>query len=328
MRFVITGQQGFLAKNLKLTLKSKGHVVVDDDVLFTGENYKKIWTGEACVHSNSEKLWAKIFAKNEIDVVIHNAAVVGTDVVALQPEEALLTNVHGTVNIVRAANEAGVGVCYFGTTVVYDTVHYQHTTIYESSDKAPQTYYGIQKLAGENAVIAFAKKWSVVRPLFAYGGLGDMNSLISKVLFANKDGRGSVDVFLDPTKKKDYLHASDYCAAVEAVCSSEDGWMTDWNVSAETPLTTGEIVEKMSSISGVDLSRIVCWHPETDYLGNHILSSEKIRERLGWRPSMSLESGVRDTLQWIKESSGYNPLVYLDAAKRGNVDLLKHFPSR
>jgi dTDP-glucose 4,6-dehydratase len=262
-------------------------------------------------------------------VVVHNAAVVGTDVVALNPNEATLSNVQGTHNIVRAANRAKAAVCYLGTTVIYDTRLYQNEEITEESVKCPRTYYGIQKMAAEQIVTSMADRWSIVRPLFAYGGLGDMNSLIAKVLYAHLDGRKSVDIFLDPQKVKDYLHVTDFCSAVELVCrdSGGRGWGTDWNIAAETPLMTAEILEQVRAADGSRLAHLVRWHPATDYLGNHRLSARKIRKNLGWKPAVDLSQGIRETLDWItKNGKTYNPLVHLDAAEKENVDLLQHFP--
>ena len=333
MRVYITGNEGFIAKNLKSVLESRGHSVMTDDELFFGRECSLVpRTGEACVHRNSEYIWSTVFIDNKIDVVIHNAAVVGTDVVALNPQAAVLSNVHGTYNIVRAANKAGVGVCYIGTTVIYDTPNYQDDLITEKSVKNPLTYYGVQKLGGEQIVTGMAKKWTVVRPLFAFGGLGDMNSLISKILYASLTGKASVDMFLDPRKVKDYIHVSDFCKAVEIACMS--GWGTDWNVAAETPMPAGQIVTTMSDVMKSDLDSIVKWHPQTDYLGNHRLSSDKIRSNLGWKPELSLEDGIKITADWIyhttapgTSSGGYNPLKYLEEAKQNGTDLLEYFPT-
>ena len=85
--------------------------------------------GEPCIHSNDIQSWQNFFQVNEIDVVIHNAAKVGTDVVALNAEESTLTNVQGTYNICRAAKSLDIPVCYMGTTVIYDTPKYQNDAI-------------------------------------------------------------------------------------------------------------------------------------------------------------------------------------------------------
>lgn len=329
-RIYVTGGRGFIAKNLIARLRDSGHVVLEDaDILKLGVPcHLTPKSNEVCVHRNTETAWERIFKDLGVDLVVHNAAAVGTDVVALDPQEATLTNVQGTYNIVRAANAAAVAVCYLGTTVIYDTSRYQSEIITEESIKVPRTYYGVQKLAGEQIVSSMARDWLVVRPLFAFGGDGDMNSLIAKTLYADLRGSDSVDIFLDPGKVKDYLHVADFCSAVEMLCSTPRAWRTDYNVAAETPITVSAVVGAMSRVTDREIGKMVRWHPGVDYLGNHMLSSAKVRAAVGWIPRLTLEDGIRETREWITCSitSGYDPLKYLTEARARGVDLLQHFP--
>lgn len=327
MKFYITGQKGFIAKHLKRQLLSAGHEVLDDEEALAKFDLETlVRTGEVCVYRNSEKVFSDLFKTFKVDMVVHNAAVVGTDVVALNPQEAVLSNVHGTYNIVRAANSAGAEICYLGTTVIYNTPAYQSSVITEHSTLKPLTYYGAQKLAGEHIVTSSAKSWRIVRPLFAFGDDGDMNSLIAKTIYAAKEGKKNVDIFLDPNKVKDYLHVSDFCKAVQMICESERTRSQDYNVAAETPHSASQIVEMISKIMDKDVSSIVSWHPNVDYLGNHRLSASKLNWELGWKPDLTLEQGILRTRDWILQSLGYDPLQYLEDAKRSNTDLTQFFP--
>ena len=185
MRVFITGEKGFIARNLKKSYEDAGHTVISDDMLDT---VSRIESGEMCVHRNGENVWENVFKTCKIDLVVHNAAVVGTDVVALDPTEASNTNVIGTYNICRAAQKSDTRVCYMGTSVIYDTPQFQHTQIKEDSQRGPRTLYGALKLSGEHIVKSHCANWTIMRPLFAFGGVGDMNSLIAKTFFAEKNG--------------------------------------------------------------------------------------------------------------------------------------------
>jgi nucleoside-diphosphate-sugar epimerase len=321
MRFAITGEKGFIARNLSRVMAQKGHEFVS--LLDCPQLANKRDTGEPCVYRNGEHEWYQALYENKIDVLIHNAAVVGTDVVALRPDDATLTNVLGCQIIARVCRKLHIPVCYMGTTVIYDTPMYQQTVITEDSHVRPHTYYGILKLAGEQAIKELADEWMVIRPLFAYGGDGDMNSLIVKSLYAAHHDRRDVDMFLSPRLVKDYLHVDDYCVAVVKCC--EKGlWRRDFNVAAETPYTAQQIVEIMSHVTGDDIASRLNWHPDTDYLGNHRLSSVKVRSSADWEPYVGLKLGVE--MIW-KDMRGltHNPLLYLDEAKKKGVDLLSHF---
>ena len=324
MKVLITGHRGFIASNLPTALKKLGHTVISPRDLRLSQ---KIHTGEHCVFRNTEDEWTREIMWHGADLVIHNAALVGTDVVALNPTEATLSNVAGTYNISRAAEKAGVPLLYLGTTVIYDTDRYQDVPIDENSSHAPRTFYGSLKLAGEHIVRSHCKRWSIVRPLFCYGGIGDNNSLIAKSFFGALSNKDQIDMFLDPSKIKDYMRVEDFCDAVATVAHN-GMWGDDWNVSAETPENTGRIVDLMSEVSGHDFTRVVKWHPHTDYLGNHRLSSQKFRDASGWTPKFSLYDGLKSSWDDIKNNmsyTDYNPLRYLEDAKNRGVNLTQFF---
>ena len=324
MKFLITGEAGFIATNLSKVLKALGHeaVTIQDSNVLRLQS-----TGETCVHRNDSEVWSWHLKNLGVDAIIHNAAVVGTDVVALSPSEATLSNVAGSYNIAMASKSANVPVCYMGTTVIYDTAKYQASQITETSQIRPMTLYGSQKLAGEHIITSHAKDWMVIRPLFAYGGVGDMNSLIAKTIYASLTECIELDMFLNPSRIKDYLHVVDFCEAVAHACT-EGLWGNDYNVAAETPHVTLKIIEMMTDIVASDIGKIIKWHPETDYLGNHMLSSEKFRKDSGWSPRIDLRDGIRLVHKSIKDNlEDYNPLIYLDRAKDQSIDLTEFYNS-
>lgn len=331
MNLIITGEKGFIAQNLIKIAESRGHTVIKlADRTDHSLAARKRKTREPCVHTNLVNSWVKTIKKFNVDCIIHNAATVGTDVVALDPNEATLTNVVGTHKICKAAEAAGIPVCYMGTSVIYDVDNYQEDFIYENSDLAPKTYYGQLKLAGETIVRAECSRWSIIRPLFAYGGVGDMNSLIAKTIWSSLKGKEEIDMFLDPEKIKDYMHVNDYC---EAVCIALESnlWNEDYNISAENPYRTEEIVSMIKDVIDEDLVGIR-WHSDTEYLGNHRLSSEKFRELTGWSPKIDLKQGISmsydDIKSAISQKIDYNPLSYIDKAKNEGIDLHSYFPKK
>ncbi|MDB4337521.1 NAD(P)-dependent oxidoreductase [bacterium] len=324
MRIAITGEKGFIAQNLKRIIINRGHEfvsLIDEKELA----WKCKGTDEPCIYENGEKVWSSSLSNNSVDILIHNAAVVGTDVVALNTAHSTMSNVAGTHTIARAATAANIPVCYIGTTVIYDTQNYQDSVITETSSLNPRTFYGIQKLSAERIIKHNCNDWMIIRPLFAYGGLGDMNSLIAKSIYACKNNHKSIDMFLDPEKIKDYMHVDDFCNAVLTGCLS-GRWGEDYNVAAETPYNTREIVEIISKTTGFDVASAIKWYPKTDYLGNHVLSSRKFRSHTGWSPDISLDLGIQMSAQTIMSDTGkYNPLKYLNEAKEKGIDLTVYY---
>jgi dTDP-glucose 4,6-dehydratase len=328
MRVFITGEKGFIGKNLKYYATPGIEVISgihkeNDEAAFVSQYTTD--KEEPCIHRNDEDAWQAFFEVNEIDVVIHNAAVVGTDVVALNSKESTLTNVQGTYNICRAAKKAGIPVCYIGTTVIYDTQKFQESIITEDDLRGPTTLYGCQKLCSEDIIKSQTCKWMIVRPLFAYGGEGDMNSLIAKTIYGALNNKEHIDMFLDPKKVKDYMHVSDFCKGVWA-CIQNDLWYSDWNIASENPHPTSMIVKIIEDVIGRDLSSVIHWHPQTDYLGNHKLSSSKLRYVTNWKPEISLRTGIQMSYDSIVSSKDYNPLTHLEEAEDRDIDLTEFFP--
>ena len=327
MRIGITGEKGFIATNLANEITKQGHEFVSLD----DSNYAQVFmeytvNREVCVYSNSVQSWTSLFKATNLDCIVHNAAVVGTDVVALNAEEAINTNVLGTQTIVEAANNCDMLIVYTGTTVIYDTYKYQQSDILENSDIFPRTNYAIQKYAGEMLVRNNSKNWLVTRPLFAYGGVGDMNSLISKCLFGIKNNIKNIDMFLNPEKIKDYMHVEDFCANVLRIINSPIR-NEDFNITGRNPYSTLEIIDIIEDVTGLSLENIIKWHPETDYLGNHRLSDEKYTELINYHSGRSLREGIKQSWVSIKNSgSNYDPLKHLNEAKEKEVNLKSFFP--
>ena len=326
MRIGITGEKGFIARNLAKQIEKYNHTFVSLDKSMYSQDFTRTEEGEVCVYRNSINEWSQLISDLDLDVIVHNAAVVGTDVVALHPEHAISTNVLGTHVLTEAANNTNTTIVYIGTTVIYDTYQYQESDIFEDSKILPRTNYAIQKYAGEMTVKNNAKSWLVVRPLFAYGGEGDMNSLISKSLFCLKNKINSLDMFLNPEKIKDYMHVEDFCSSIMDLIINNI-LNDDFNITAENPHNTLEIVELIEEVTGFDLKSIIQWHPQTDYLGNHRLSNEKLVSTLGFSRTRNLKEGIKQSWQSIKDAnSSFNPLKYLNQAEDQNIDLKQFFP--
>ena len=327
MRIGITGEKGFIATNLAQEIDKQGHEFVSVD----NSDYAKSMmtytdTGEVCVYTNDSVLWTSLFKSLNLDCIVHNAAVVGTDVVALNPNHSINTNILGTQTIVEAANNCDMLIVYTGTTVIYNTYKYQESDILENSEIFPRTNYAVQKYAGEMTVRNNAKEWLVTRPLFAYGGIGDMNSLIAKSLFGIRNKIENIDMFLDPQKIKDYMHVEDFCNSVLRLISSKVR-NEDFNITASNPHSTLEIVSMIEEVTGASLENVVKWHPKTDYLGNHRLSNQKFLDFMEFSNVRTLNEGIRQSWVSIKNaSSEYNPLKYLEEAKRKNMSLEEYFP--
>lgn len=326
----ITGEEGFIARNLRRI-----------GILSNRLGYINPWLKENChlndkgeidfVETDLNKL-KRALVDNECNVIIHNGASVGTDVCALNSRRAIMNNVLGTYNIATIAKELKIPIVYIGTTVIYDTQILQKRWLTEEDPIFPRTLYATTKYEGELIIRAYCQesKYCILRPLFCYGGEGDMNSLIAKTIFNDVTGRKkNFKIFLNPEKIKDYMHVDDFCSAIveaatmNTILTSND----DYNISADNPVSTRDIVDEIE-YNGIDTSYIQ-WIPETDYLGNHRVDNAKFKHatRGCWEPKISLATGVK----MVRESYGnhtdvkYDPFKHLDNIEKNDINIETHY---
>ena len=81
----------------------------------------------------------------------------------------------------------------------------------------------------------------------------------------------------------------------------------------------------MDKVCGQSFSDTIEWLPQTEYMGNHILSGRKAREFTSWYPKIDLVEGIRMSYESILKSEGYNPLQHLEEAEERGVDLTEYF---
>jgi len=333
VRAFLTGEKGFIAKNLIR--------VAGDRISFLNNEMNS--PNEFCSNGKGEidftsplgmhvlKTELKAFGCNAI---IHNGATVGTDVCGLNPRDAVTNNVYGTYNIATLAKELDIPVLYIGTTVIYDTQRLQKKWITEEDPIFPRTLYATTKYEGELIIKAYCQdsKYCILRPLFCYGGEGDMNSLIAKAIFNDVSGRKKpFKIFLNPEKIKDYMHVDDFCRAIveaatmNTVLTSNE----DYNISADDPVPTSIIEDEIQYVK-IDTSYIQ-WIPETDYLGNHRVDNTKFKHatRGCWEPQISLSTGVdmvkASMIDRSMQGSTYNPFKHLDEIEKNNINIETHY---
>jgi len=338
VRAFLTGEKGFIAKNLIKISRDRINFINEEvagagDFLFC--NFCNNGKGE---FDFTNALGMSVLKKELIgkcDVIIHNGATVGTDVCGLHSKEAVLNNVYGTYNVALIAKELNIPVIYIGTTVIYDTQKIQNDWITEESPIFPRTLYATTKYEGELIIRAYCheSRYCILRPLFCYGGEGDMNSLVAKSIFNDVKGRKKpFKIFLDKTKIKDYMHVDDFCEAITIAAefphinASND----DFNISADNPIITYQIVDEIRK-NGIETDYIQ-WVPETDYLGNHRVSCLKFKNIThgDWYAKVTLAEGIKRVKDSIvkAESADYNPFRHLDSIEKNNIDIETHYNFR
>jgi len=244
---------------------------------------------------------------NGVDYLFHLAAEKHNQSID-SPERVLDANVSGTYELLRAAADAGVKKCVF-TSSLYAYGKMAGPPMKEGDLPAPQTIYGISKLAGEHLCRYFSLHRGLstvcLRLFFVYGprqyaGLGYKSVIVSnfeRLLNGKKPficGSG--------TQKLDYIHVDDVVSALVLAAASDISKAEVFNVGSGYGPSINELTERMMRVAGVVKD---CEHGPADFTegSSRVADTTKYTDYFGMRPSVVLEDGLRRTLEWIISST-------------------------
>ncbi len=279
MKIAITGSRGIIGSNLVPYLESKGHEVVR--ILSDIRDYAAV-REEISSHQN-------------IDWLVHLAAIVSTISCDLAGRHTFDVNVKGTYNVADLCREKKIKFCYFSTTAIYKP---GQNPILEESIKEPQTLYGYTKYLGELTAQQVFKhnpeNLLVLRPCFAFGGNNDrsIGSLVIRSGILNEP----LNVQLDPEKLKDYMHVDNLSEAVEMLLTRNI--VGEYNISYGEPIKFGELVAKVEAMG---LKPFIYYRPELDYMGDHVVDNTKLKSVIDWKPSITVEEGLKKVFEKLNK---------------------------
>lgn len=307
-KILVTGGAGFVGANVTERIaKGGGKVTVLDD-LFTGSldnidkgiDYRFV-EGSVC----DAELVAKLV--KEADYVAHMAArniIVSTK----NPRDDYEVNIGGTLNVLMAAKEHGIGqIVYTSSASVYGNPRFIPIT----EDEKPHTFspYSVSKLAGENYCHAFYETYGVpvtaVRYSNVYGPKQDPSNpycgVIAKFLESIYNDQNP-QVHGDGEQTRDFTYVDDAVDATLVAMMSPKAEGAVFNLGTGTECS---ILRLISILAKLLDKKIVPTHidrRDIDNIRRRVLSIEKIRTRLRWQPQIGLEEGLRRTVEWYLKS--------------------------
>jgi len=302
-RVLVTGGAGFVGSNLVRRLMREGaHVTVLDD-LFTGvrENLPDggftFVEGSVCDARIVEEL------VSQADVVFHAAArniIVSTR----NPREDFETNIGGTLNILLAARASHVQrVVYTSSTSIYGNPRY--LPINEDDHLSLLTPYSVSKLAGENYCSAFFESYDVpttsVRYSNIYGPGQDPNNpycgVVAKFVESLFAGKSPV-IHGDGNQTRDFTYIDDAVEATVLAATSERAIGEVFNVGTGTETRVNELASLLIRLTGATIQPAHTDRRDVDNIRRRVVNIEKTRRALRWVPEITLEEGLRRTLDW------------------------------
>ncbi len=250
-----------------------------------------------------------------IDTVFHLAAetIVGT--VQADPIAGFETNVRGTWTLLEACRAKGVERVVFASS---DKAYGAHDELPYREDFAlrPTAPYEASKAAADLIARSYWPAYglpvAVTRFANIYGG-GDLNfsRLVPEAVCAAIDGRPPV-LRSDGTPIRDLLHVEDAAAAYLAIADAldrPDVRGEAFNAGGERPHSVLEIVAAITRLAGTGVEPEIRGEGNPDgEIDRQFVDATKLRERCGWKPSVSLEQGIERTLAWYRAHPEARPV--------------------
>ena len=302
-RVLVTGGAGFVGSNLvRRLLRESARVTVLDD-LFTGRRENLPAGGFEFVHGSvCDPALVERLVRDQ-DVIIHAAArniVVSTR----NPREDFETNIGGTLNVLLAARAAGnPRVVYTSSTSVYGNP--RHLPIHEDDPPSLLTPYAVSKLAGEHYCIAFHESYGLPAAAVRYSNLygpgqdpaNPYCGVVAKFAEAMFAGRAPV-VHGDGSQTRDFTYIDD---AVEATLLAADSAKAPgevFNVGTGVETSVNRLVEVLMRLTGAAARPVHSDRRDVDNIRRRVMNIEKARRALRWVPGVTLEEGLRRTVEW------------------------------
>lgn len=322
MRILVTGGAGFIGSAVVRLAISRGHEVVNLDAL----TYAACLDNVASVagsplytfeHADIRDRAAldRIFAQHQPDVVMHLAAESHVDRSIDGPGDFIETNITGTYNMLEAARSYWVGqgkpesfrFHHISTDEVYGSLG--ATGLFtEDTPYDPRSPYSASKASSDHLVRAWHETYGLPVVLTNcsnnYGPYHFPEKLIPVVILNALAGK-DLPIYGDGSNIRDWLFVADHADALLLVV--EKGELgRSYNIGGENERTNLELVRTLCGIlddlrpkalgSYSDQITFVTDRPGHD--ARYAIDPTRIREELGWRPSVTVEEGLRQTVQW------------------------------
>ena len=309
-RILVTGAGGFIGSHLTEQLVRQGKLV-RAFVHYNSAGHRG-WLEESPVASDIE------FAKGDIrdfdavcratqgcSVIFHLAALVGIPYSYVSPQAYLRTNIDGAFNVLESARAASVErLVLTSTSEIYGNA--REIPINELHPVNCQSPYAASKAAADQLGLSYQRSFGVpvtlVRPFNTYGPRQSLRAVIPTIIAQLLSGDSAIDLG-SPDPRRDFTFIEDTVAGFLAVSAADSLIGEVVHIGSGTDVSVGELASQLGRLTGrafklkLDQSRVRPAASEVDQL---VCDSGKLRLRTGWQPVVTLEEGLRRTIQWLE----------------------------
>jgi len=311
MKLLVTGGAGFIGSSfVRARVAAGDEVAVLDKLTYAGhrENLAGIEEEISFVHGDvCEATVVRELVAGGPDAIAHFAAESHVDRSIMDASAFERTNVEGTrVLLEAAADRGGVRFCHVSTDEVYGPAA-ESESFDEEAPFRPTSPYAATKAEADRLVRDVARARSldavVVRCGNVYGPYQYPEKLIPLFTMRALAGR-DLPLYGDGSQERDWLHVRDCCEAVSAVLASGRAGEA-YNVATGTLTPNRDVALRILAEVGASASLVhtVADRPRHDV--RYRLDTSKVSRELGWKPTVVLEEGLRETVRWYRDNRAW-----------------------
>lgn len=301
MRFLVTGGAGFLGAALANYLVAAGHHVHVLDDLSSGQRdhlKPEVAFTQGDV-DNVSLLWSLL---HDVDCVYHLAARVSVPQSILYPREYARVNVGGTVGLMEAMRDTGIGrVVFTSSGAVYGRQPRQ--PVREDDPPHPDSPYAVSKWAAEQYIHTIGELWGLetvaLRIFNAYGPGQSLPvshaPVVPRFLQAALSG-GSLVIYGDGRQTRDYVYVADVVAALVAAATAPGVNRAVVNVGYGRETSVAELIAHVEAATGRE-ANVITNAQKPGGVPRLAADIGRARELLGFQPRVGLAEGLRLTLE-------------------------------
>ncbi|SMC53696.1 dTDP-glucose 4,6-dehydratase [Primorskyibacter flagellatus] len=328
MKILVTGGAGFIGSAVVRQAIRDGHAVVNLDALTYAACLENVASVEdhafyafekADICDASALKW--IFKVHQPDAVMHLAAESHVDRSIDGPGDFIRTNVEGTYTLLEASRQYWLDMGrpmhfrfhHISTDEVYGTLG--DTGMFtEDTPYAPNSPYSASKASSDHLVRAWGETYGLPFVLTNcsnnYGPYHFPEKLIPVVILKALAGE-PIPVYGAGENIRDWLYVEDHADALLTVLQHGVNGRT-YNIGGENEAKNIDLVRMICAILDEKRPKDAGYAQQitfvTDRPGHDLryaIDPTRIRKELGWRPSVTLEEGLRKTVDWYLENEDW-----------------------
>lgn len=311
-KVLVCGSTGFIGRNIAAALSKK------DDI----EVYGTYQRSKPLTDPGIRMLRADLTEREDVDKVIKGMDIIiqaaattsGAKDIVTRPYYHVTDNAVMNSLIFRSAHEHNVShVVFFSCSVMYrsSTTPLKETD-FDANEEIYPSYFGvgwtkvyIEKMCQFYSGLGVSK-YTVIRHSNIYGPYDKFDLEKSHVFGAtvtkvmnNKNGK--IVVWGTGEEERDMLYISDLVSFVEIVINKQASRFELCNVGYGNSISVKNLVDKIIVCSGKDIK--VEYNPSRPTINTRLcLDTSKARNMFGWKPKISLDEGIRVTIDWYKSN--------------------------